>query len=245
MLTQLEETGAGFGLSIAGPSDSIVRGIDARFNLKQYRDEIVEETYCPEFSYATINLKLPMPCVDYISAGIELNREGFDQIWMSLGPMQEILPWLSLGTTVTLRKDKQDMSLSPSLSLESPACFDLYWGIDWDSASDTFNGLKLYGIGFHGEIGGVQIRSLTALLPDEIALVKAPYWELLGIVSKIPTCCGEAEASAVCYFGDSGLFDVGEVDVEFTIPIFASGHVSFSASMPAASAFTVGWQLEI
>ncbi|MCK5802682.1 MAG: hypothetical protein KAI66_07615 [Lentisphaeria bacterium] len=243
-LTRLEGTGVGFGLSIAGPSDSIVQGINLRFNLKQYQDEIVEETFCTEFSHATINLKLPVPCMDDIFAEIDLNRDGLDEVWLQLQQPLNVLPWLSLGMAVTFRTDEKAASLSPSLSLSSPSCFDLYWGVDWESTDSTFSGLKLYGIGFHGEIGGVQIRSLTALLPDEIALVKSPYWELLGIASKIPTYCGEGEVSAVCYFGDSGLFDVGEVYLEINLPLSPAWMFSLTICLPTAGtpSFTLTWK---
>jgi len=241
---RLEESGAGLGVSIAGPSDSIVQGVDLRFNLKRYQDEIVEETFCAKFSYAAITLKLPVPCMDYISSEIDLGRDGLDEAWFQLTQPVNVFPWLSFGVATTFRTDEKEVSLSPSLSLSSPPCFDLYFGVDWDSTSNTLNGLKIYGIGFHGEIGGVQIRSLTALLPDEIALVKDPYWELLGIVKKISTCCGEGEVSAVAYFGDSGLFDVGEVDLEIDLPLAQTLKLTLKASLPTreAPSFTLGWK---
>ena len=82
----------------------------------------------------------------------------------------------------------------------------------------------------------MQIRSLTALLPEEIALVKSPYWELLGIASKIPICFGEGEVSAVCYFGDSGLFDIGEIDLEINLPISQTWMFSLTICLPTADA---------
>ncbi len=96
-----------------------MQGINLRFNLKQYQDEVVEETSCPEFSYATINLKLPVPCVDYISTEIDLDKNGLDEAWLQLQQPLNILLWFSLGMAVTFRTDEKEASLSPSISLSS------------------------------------------------------------------------------------------------------------------------------
>lgn len=244
---RLEKTGVGVGFSITGPSDSIVQRIDLRFNLKQYQDEIVEETFCPKFFHATIGLKLPVPCMDYISAEIDLDRRGFDEMYLQLQPPLQIFPSFSLGTAVVLHTDGKGLSLSPSLSLKSSDCFDLYWGIDWNSTTNTFSGLKLYGIGVHGDIGGVRIHSLTSFLPDEIALVKSPYWELFGIVGGIPTCWGDGEVSVAFYLGNGGLFNLGELEVTVSVPLRKDSRFSWSVTAPTAGSprLVLGWEVSI
>ena len=243
-LVRLEEVGAGFAFSTTGPSDSIVRGIDLRFNLKQYEDEIVEETFCPQFSHATIALEFPIACDKHLAATLDMDRNGVDDMWFQLQPPLSVFPWLSLSMALTFRTDEKTATLSPALSLSSPSCFDFYWGVDWDSTTNTLGGLRLYGIGFHREVAGLEIRSLTNLAPGEISLVKAPYWELFGIAWEFSTCCGTGGASAVLYFGDSGdLFDISEVDIAVHIPAAAEVEVSVTATLLVSGppSISIGW----
>lgn len=244
---RLEKRGLGFGILVQAGDSSPFQQLWMRFNLKQYRDEIIDETSCPSFSSAKLDLKLPVPCLDFISLEIGWKNDGFEEAWVSLEQGVEILPWLSLGTSVSFRLDEKKVTLYPSLSVSSPPGVDLFCGIDWDAANNKIVGLKLYGIGFHGEVGGVRFRSLTSLAEDEIDLVKGPYWELLGLIWKVPCRCGEGEASLAFYFGDGYLFDLSEIDFEGEIPLTQAASISGVVCLTTAGlpSLTLGWHLDL
>ena len=94
-----------------------------------------------------------------------------------------------MAGSLSLNVDEKKVLLS--LVLPSPAHVDLYWGLDWEGEEKQLSGLKLYGIGLHGEIGDVRLHGLWSLAPDEISLVKGPYWALIGFAWEIEGCCGE------------------------------------------------------
>ena len=246
-IERLEKKGLGFGILVQAGDNSPFQQLRMRFNLKQYQDEIIDETFCPSFSSAKLDLKLPVPCLDFIFLEIDWKKDGFEEAWVSLGQGVEILPWLSLGTSVSFRLDEKRVTLSPSLSVSSPPGVDLFCGIDWDAANNKLVGLKLYGIGFHGEVGGVRFRSLTSLAEDEIDLVKDPYWELLGFIWKISRCCGEGEARLAFYFGDGYLFDLSEIDFEGEIPLTQAASISGVVCLTTAGlpSLTLGWHLDL
>ncbi len=242
-MVRLERTGAGVGLSLTGEDSSPLRRIELRFNLKRYRDEILEDTFSPGFSYATVTFEFPLAEGKSVGGKLLVDKSGLEELWLQLQPPVDLLPWLSLGMSVTFQGDEKSVAVSPSLSLSSPACLDFYWGVSWDSSDAVLDGLKLYGFGIHCQFGSVELHSLTSLAPGEIALVKPPYWELLGLAWKFPGCCGEGEASAVFYFGEEGLFSVSELAVEVSFPVSPSLTIALGLSLPRAgpTTLTLSW----
>lgn len=242
-VARLERTGAGVGLSLTGEGGSPLRRIELRFNLKRYRDEILEDTFSPGFSYATVTFEFPLAEGKSVGGKLLVDKSGLEELWLQLQPPVDLFPWLSLGMSVTFQEDEKSVAVSPSLSLSSPAWVDFYWGVDWDSENASFDGLRLYGFGLRCQMGGMVLRSLTSLAPEEIALVKPPYWELIGLAWKLPGCCGEGEASAAFYFGEEGLFSVSELAVEVSFPVSPNLTVALGLSLPRAgpTTLTLSW----
>ncbi len=242
-IARLEENGLGWGLDIHNDKSAVVQSVRLRFNLKEYSDELVTSGFCPVLSDAKVEFHMPGLCNENIAVELNFDGGGFGELSVRIGPPLELFPWLALGMTMTFHTGEKAVNLSPALSLSSPPCFDFYWGIDWDSDSNTINGLKLYGLGVHAKIGRVRVRSLTSFAPDEIALVKSPYWEMFAATIPISICDGGGEVDIAVYFGDMGLFNVGEVDTEVTVPVFSSWRVTLgvTALVATAPSLTISW----
>ena len=101
-------------------------------------------------------------------------------------------------------------------------------------------------MGVRCEVGDIQLRMLYSLDHSVLALVKSPYHSLLGLVWPIAGCCGvEGEGSLVLFFGDNNLFDLGEINAEFIVPVTEALTFSLAIEMPVTSTpiFTFGWQI--
>lgn len=152
---------------------------------------------------------------------------------------------ISLSSFLTFTPDEKTITLSPSLNLENPDCFDFYAGLEWDAATHTLSELLFYGMGMRCEIGEVQLRMLVALDPSVLALVKSPYRSLLGLIWPIAGCCGvEGEGSLVFFFGSANLFDLEEINAELSLPITDRLTLALAIEAPMTSqpTFILGWQ---
>lgn len=248
-VARLETPGVGFGVSLHGGDGNatILRELRLRFNLRCNRDAVIAQTCSPDFSFATIAFEFPFLCMDNISTRIELDKTGFTEAWISLGQGVEILPGISVAGSLSLNVDEKKVLLSPSLVLASPAHIDLYWGLDWEEEENKLSGLKLYGVGLHGELGDVRLRGLWSLAPDEISLVKAPYWAVIGFAWEIDGCCGQRGAGNVgFFFGDDQLFDLGQVEIELEIPLGERLIVQAAIRIKTdgGHSLRLGWELE-
>lgn len=242
-IVRLEEKGLGWGMDVHSSKSAAVQSVRLRFNLKKYTDELMADSFCPVLSNAEIKLRIPGLCKENLAVELDFGNSGFSELSVRINPPMKLSPWLALGMTMTLHTDEKAVNLSPALSLSSPPCFDLYWGVNWDSDSNTMNGLKLYGLGMHARISKVQVRSLTSFAPNEIELVKSPYWEMLAAAIPVSICTDSGEVDIAVYFGNTGLFSVGELDAEVTLPLISSWRVTLgiTALANAAPSLTVSW----
>jgi len=132
--------------------------------------------------------------------------------------------------------------------MTNPDCFDIYLGLIWDAVTRQIDGLRLYGLGFRCDIAEVGVRALFSFDPATIALVKAPYNALIGLVWDVAGCCAElGEGSVAFFFGEDNLFDLGEIEAAFTLPIVDGLTLSLTATFAMAGTHTLafGWELEI
>jgi len=174
-LARLEEKGLGWGLTLVGPRDGLVERVRVRFNLKRSLDEVVEETFAPSFSFGEVWFRVRPPwCVERIRGWLQFTKEGFEELALSFP-----LPWkldcgVSFGARLRFRPDEARITLFPSLLYQWPPGVTVFLGLDWDAATSALRGIKVYGLGFHGEVGKLRFRTVTSLAKDGIGLVKDP-----------------------------------------------------------------------
>lgn len=243
---RLEEKGFGFGMGLRGPRDSPLERLRLRFNLKGYRDEVLSDTFAPSFSFGEAWLRIPAPCCfPVIPAGLRFSKAGFEEAWISLGPGPELCCGIRLGATVRFMAAGKEVFLAPSLSYRTPPGLDLFLGLDWDSSEWALRGIKLWAIGFHGEVGNMRFRGLTSLAEDRINLVRDPYWELIELCWKVPACSGEGEVGLTFYFGDGGPFGLGEMEAQGRIPLSGGSQlvIVLSVAHSGSSTHTLGWKV--
>ena len=246
--TAVHEPGAlGVGLTLtATHPDSPMRGFVVGLNLDPF-GEIQTDSCQLVFTYAEAELSLACPpCADPISATLLYDAAGFVECFLAASRVGSLPLSVTLGASVLFEPEQKTLEFQPSLSLENPPCIDLYAGLSWDAAAQTLEGIRLYGIGARCEVGEARFRGLWALDPSQIALVKAPYWSLLGLIWDLPTCCElVGEGSVALFFGDQNLFDLEEVLAEFVLPITERSSISLAAQLAMDGGFTLtfGWDL--
>ncbi|QAA77098.1 MAG: hypothetical protein BIP78_1332 [Candidatus Bipolaricaulis sibiricus] len=246
VLAKIESVGFGWGLVLQGPSGSLLERVRLRFNLKRQLDEVAGPTFAPSFSFGEARFGIPLSCcVERVRGRIAFTKAGFEEAALSFPLPGKLGCGVSFGASLRFRTDEAQGSLFPSLVYQGPAGVDVFLVLDWDAATSALQGIKVYGFGFHGEVGNLRFRSVTSLAEDAIGLVKEPYWELLELIWKVPGCCGDGEAAVTFYFGDSGPFGLGEVEATGRIPLTAGIQlvVGFSASHAGELSVALGGKI--
>jgi len=228
----MEPGAAGLSLAFA-PTESLLQEASAGFNLDAYG--AIQTSSCAlPFSQARACFQFPLAaCEATVAADIRFDAGGFGELTLST-PMVGSLPLaVSFGAFLTFTTDEKALEVVPSLSLDAPDCFDLYTGLDWDPATRTLSGLRIYGLGYRCELGDIGVRVLASLDPDVLALVKAPYRSLIGLVWPMAGPCGEpGEGSVAFFFGEDGPFDLGEVLTEIIVPLDDGLTIALTLELP-------------
>ena len=238
----------GMGIEVRPQLGAIVERFAIGFNLSPFGTTQTESCSL-NFTFIEIDFSFSgPPCADAITGSLLYEADGFTELYLSASQVGGLPIGVSFGASVLHEAEEKTLDLHPSLTVESPACLDVYAGLDWDDATRSLKGIKIYGLGARCEIGGVRFRGLWSLAPSEIALVKAPYWSLLGLVWTLSGCCDEeGEGSVAFFFGDENLFDIGEIEAAFMLPVSETSSVSLTAALKMGGGYTLtlGWDVEL
>jgi hypothetical protein len=243
------EPGAlGVQMALTATGDSVIRSLSVGFNLDAFGR--IQTTSCAlPFTMAEGRFNIPLEACDTpTDARIRFDATGFSELSLSAPHVGDLPFAISLSSFLTFTADEKTITLSPSLNLENPDCFDFYAGLEWDAATHTLSELLFYGMGMRCEIGEIQLRMLVALDPSVLALVKSPYRSLVGLVWPIAGCCGvDGEGSLALFFGDATLFDLEEIDAELSLPITDQLTLTLSCDLPMTGqpTFTFGWRVPL
>ena len=78
-VTRVEEKGFGWGLSYTGGRGEALQRLRLRFNLKRYLDEVLEESFSPEFSFLEALFRVPLECCNTtLYARFAYTKAGFE-----------------------------------------------------------------------------------------------------------------------------------------------------------------------
>lgn len=243
-IARLEEEGFGWGLTFHGPKDSFLEGVRLRFNLKRFSDEVFEETFAPSFSFGEVRFRMALPCcVERVRGWLRFTKAGFSELGVSFPLPLPRETGLFASGAVRFSLDKKNVFLGPGFTYELPPCVEAFMGLDWDQATWTLRGIKLYAVGLQCEVGTVRVRALTQL--EDIGLIKRPYWEALWLEWEGGGCCGPSRFSAAAYFGVEGLFGLGELDVGVELALAPGFTLGLGAELPAPGepSFSGCWRL--
>jgi hypothetical protein len=241
------EPGAiGVQMTLTATGDSVIQSLTVGFNLDAFGR--IQTTSCTlPFTQAEARFSLPLDACDTaIDARIRFDCAGLGELSLSAPHVGDLPFAISLSSFLTFTTDEKTITLSPSLNLENPDCFDFYAGLEWDAATHTLSELLIYGFGVRCDIGEIQLRMLVALDPSVLALVKSPYRSLLGLIWPLAGCCGsDGEASLVFFFGSANLFDLEEIDAELSFPITNQLTLSLAIEYPMTGLpiISFGWQI--
>ena len=242
-LTAVLENGLGFNASMA--SEGVVHTIDIGLNLDSFHRVQTDSCALP-FTYAEVEAAIPVADCITVNAQMLVEDAGFAELVLSCGGIAGLPIGVQFAATLVFEPEAKSLDLSPSFSLEGTECIDLYAGLSWDATTHTISGIEIYGLGAHCEFGDVRFRGLWPLDPTTIALVKAPYWALLGLVWDLPGCCGDlGEGSVALFFGEENLFGLGAIEAEFVVPISPASTVTLDAVVTIDGGFTLtfGWSV--
>lgn len=245
-VARLEEKGFGWGLTLLGPKDAFLEQLRLRFNLKRFLDEVLEETFTPSFSFGQVRFRVALPCcVTRLRAWLDFTKAGFSELGLSFPlpfPREALLSFVGI---VRLSLERKSVYLAPSFFYELPPCVVAFLGLDWDQATWTIKGIRVYAVGFRCELGEMEVRGLTAL--EDIGLVPRPYREALWVSWKGEGCCGPARFGAALYFGEEGLFGLGRADVGAELPLAPGVTVGLGAELPKADVpkLVLSWRVNL
>ena len=233
------------GLSLAFiPMESLLQELGIGVNMDAFGSIQTASCTLP-FSQARARFEFPLEaCEATVVADIRFDCAGFGELTLSTPTVGRLPFAISLGAFLTFTTEEKTLEIAPSLSLNAPDCFDLYTGLDWDPATRTLSGLKVYGFGTRCELGDVGLRVLVSLDPNVLALVKAPYRSLIGLVWAMTGPCDDpGEGSVAFFFGDDGLFDLGEVLAQVILPLADHFTIALDVEIPATGSPTItfGW----
>ena len=244
----LVRQGDGFGATtkLAPVEQTVLDSITLGLNVDAF-GEVQTQSCALRFTYAAADFAFSFGCAE-VDATITFLETGFSELVLAAGNVGGLPVGITLGAQVQYAVDEKRAQVVPSVSLESPECFDLYAGLVWDEATRTLSGISLYAIGLAYEVDNVRVRGLWELDPPAIELVQEPYWALLGIVWDIAGCCGETgEGSMALFFGGAGLFSIGEVELGLEWPAAPGLELSLGVTytLPGVTQITFGWRAEI
>jgi len=244
-LDAVTEPGAlGLGLNVQLPEASPVTRAAVGFNLDS-SGSIQTDSCALDFTFfeADFSLSCP-PCEAAFGGTVLLEKEGLKEVYLAASHVGSLPLGVTLGASLLFQPESKTLDIQPSLMLENPACFDIYAGLDWDGTTERLSGIKLFGLGMRCEWETVRLRGLWSLDASQITLVPSPYWSLIGLVWRLPVCCGlVGEGSVAAFFGSDNLFDLEEILAEVILPLSDRSTISLSASLPAtgASTLSLGW----
>ena len=242
-LTAVLENGVGLNASMAG--EGVLHTINVGLNLDSFHRVQTDSCALP-FTYAAIVATISVTDCVTVNAEMLVEDAGFAELVLSCGGIAGLPIAVQFAASLVFEPEAKSLDLSPSFSLEGTECIDLYAGLSWDATTHTISGIEIYGLGAHCEFGDVRFRGLWSLDPTTIALVKAPYWALLGVVWDLPGCCGDlGEGSVALFFGDENLFDLGAIEAEFVIPLANAAIVTIGAVLPVSgnAIFSFAWNV--
>ncbi|MGB9757369.1 MAG: hypothetical protein ACPLZE_02665 [Candidatus Bipolaricaulaceae bacterium] len=247
-VARLEEDGFGWGISYMGSRNEPIQRLRLRFNLKRYADEVLEKSFAPSFSFLEAWLRIPLDCcLRDLSLRFSLAKGGFERLSLSLRFPEELLCGLSFWANFIVDAEGKEALILPSLAYTPPAGVVLFLGVDWDRTTYSFRGLKIYAFGFEGALGALHFRTFTSLAENEINFVKDPFWEVVTLKLEIPSCVGEkASAQTDLYFGDTGLFGLGEIAVLGNFPLAQGLRISLKLNVSLVeekSTVGLGWEV--
>lgn len=238
---------SGFGLMASIASEGVLHTIDIGLNLDRFGHVQTDSCALP-FTYAAAAAAIPIAGCRPVDAELLFAADGFAELLLSCGGIAGLPIGVQFATILVFKPDAKTLDLSPSFSIEGSECFDLYAGLSWDATTHTISGVEIYGFGLRCELGTVHVRGLWSLDPSTFALVKTPYWALLGLVWDLPGCCGDAGEGSVAVFFDTAsctLFDVGEIEGEIVLPISDAATLAIGAALPVSgnAVFSVSWNV--
>jgi hypothetical protein len=242
----LEPGSFGSRLELASTDDNVVQGLSLYFNLDKY-GRIQTSSCSLPFTYAEARFSIPLDCCEWpVYADISWDADGFSEFNISAMDVGGLPFGVSFGGFLTFTTQEKTLEISPSLNLESPECFDFYAGLVWDDAANSLSGIRFYGMGMRCEIGDIRFRMLYCFDPSTLALIKAPYKALLGLVWPMIGCCDHpGEGSVAFFFGENNLFDLEEILGELIAPVTKDLTLSMLIEYPMTGlpTFTFGWKL--
>lgn len=244
-VARLEEKGFGWGLTLLGPKDALFERVRLRFNLKRFLDEVIEDTFAPSFSFGEIRFQVALPCcVPRLRGWLLFTKQGFSEFGLSFPlPFPKETGLFFSGVIRFKTEEKRDF-LAPGLIYTPPPCVEAFFGLDWDAQNWAIRGIKVYALGFRCKIGDVFVRALTMF--EDIGLVKRPYWEALYVGWEGVGCCGPTKFWAALYFGNAGLFGLGEVETGVELAISPGFSLLLENRFPAGRAeMSVGWKISL
>jgi len=229
------EDGLGLCIALANSGDGAVRAIEIGLNVDEY-GRVQTASCAPTFSYAAADFAFSIGSCDRpVTGSILFDEAGFFECVVACADVGGLPLGIQFASTILFEPEAKSLELNPSFSLESSECFDIYGGWTWDAVGHTVSGLEVYGLGLHYELEGISVRGMWALDPGTIALVKSPYWALLGFVWDLPVGCdlvGEASVAAFFDAADGRLFDIGQIDAEVVWPFTDTAHVTLTIILP-------------
>ncbi len=247
------DSGVGMMIALVSTAEEFLQSFALGLSVDQF-GRVQTESCGLTFTYAAIEAGFACECAD-VTVTATFTSDGFSELVLRAADVGGLAMGIELGCEVQYTIDEKTVEVEPTFTAESPTCFDLYLGLVWDGSTRTLEGITLYGLGLACEIAGVRVRGLWELDPAKIALVKAPYWALLGFVWDVAAPCdrtGEAclaeasiaEASIAFFFGEQGLFDLGEIlfGLEWPIAPGWTGSLAVSLETSGGASFVVGWE---
>ena len=244
-IAHFEGKGCGFRITLRGGRETLIRRLRLNWNLNPYYEplELEQETFFPVLTQGDVYLNLH----ESVGGFMCWTDEGFQIAGLRLRLTEDLFWGLRWFGNLLVRTEESKFYTTPSLHLEPEEGFNFYAGPVWDRNASVLSGIRFYGFSFYGELGSVEFRSITALVP-ELELVKEPYWELVGFIWEMPSACSKekVEASVAFYFGGESLFALGEVDFESKFPLWdnLSIHVNATFTTSGEAILTLGWEAE-
>jgi len=239
------DDGLGLGATLRG--EGLVHTLDLGLNLDAH-GRVQSDGCALPFTFAKAEATIPFRDCTEIDVELLIEGTGFSELLLSASQLGGLSFGVQFAATVLFEPAAKTLELTPSFSLESDECVDLYAGLEWDAASHSISGIEIYGLGLRCDVGDVDIRGLWALDPSKIALVPLPYWAVVGIVLDLALPCERVgEASAAVLFENTGasLFGVGGFIGEATLPLSDSSTLTLSAEIPVAGGgvFSLTWEI--
>ncbi len=241
-VAKLEEKGFGWGLELKATGSPLER-VRIRFNLKRFLDEVLDPTFSPSFSFLEARFSLPLPCcIPKVRGRLIFSKSGFDELSLGFSFPGGLECGFFLWAHVRVRAEEKEVRLFPGVLYQGPQGLFLFLRAHWEDS--TLQGIELYGIWIQGEVEGIKFNVLTSLAPKEVPLVKPPFFEKVEVKGRTSGCCGGGKWKTTLYFGDQGLFGLGEVEIKAEAPLGENFVLipGFAWSVPDHVSVELGWK---